>query len=238
MAGTSSLRVCADFLTCRMHDGAIAGETAPQLLLAHFGRYVDHTTQCDNFSTRRVYVRCRYLSMQVDGQHINKSLRSDTDPSSVTVEDAVELLKGPTVLGTHPETGLDVTLQTGRFGPYYKHGSLQFAVGRLREGEEANWEHAMMRLDKKAMKLGAIYRNAVIQRLVPCFQTLLGYDTGGVHHVLVQGLTPDASCRHNTAGGNSAGAQKQAEESRQKVQEGDENGIKGRGHACAPPVDP
>lgn len=92
----------------------------------------------------------------MDGENINRSLPSDMDPDSLTCENAVELLKGPTVLGRHKETGLEVLLLDGRFGLYYQHGSLQISVGRLREGEEQGFEHAMSRLDKKAEKLGTI----------------------------------------------------------------------------------
>jgi DNA topoisomerase I len=90
----------------------------------------------------------------VDGKPINRSLPTDKDPESLTVEEAVEVLKGPTVLGQHEETGLDITVHDGHFGPYYKHGSLQFSMGRLPEGEEPSLEHAIARLDKKAERLG------------------------------------------------------------------------------------
>ena len=119
----------------------------------------------------------------MDGQDINQGLQKDTDPGSVTVEDAVELLKGPIVLGRHPGTGLDVTVQTGRFGLYYKHGSLQFSVGTLPTGEEPNWDHAIARLDKKAMRLGAISPDTSMQELVLCFPMLLNGASDSVKHV-------------------------------------------------------
>jgi DNA topoisomerase I len=91
-----------------------------------------------------------------------RSLPSDKDPESLTVEEAVELLRGPAALGQHEETGLNITLHQGRFGPYYKHGSLQFSVGKLPDGEEPSLEHAIARLDKKAERLGVIQHCSIV----------------------------------------------------------------------------
>ena len=53
------------------------------------------------------------------------SIPDDIPPDELTVERAVELLEAPSgdrSLGTHPETGLDVQLKAGRFGPYVQEG--------------------------------------------------------------------------------------------------------------------
>ncbi len=54
------------------------------------------------------------------------SLPDDLPPAELTVERALELLKakaaGPRVLGTDPKTGLNVYVNTGRFGPYVQLG--------------------------------------------------------------------------------------------------------------------
>lgn len=42
-------------------------------------------------------------------------------PDEVTVEDAVQYLSLPRVLGTHPETGEEITASIGRFGPFIVH---------------------------------------------------------------------------------------------------------------------
>lgn len=40
---------------------------------------------------------------------------------AVTLEQAVDMLALPRVVGTHPETGKEITAGVGRFGPYLKH---------------------------------------------------------------------------------------------------------------------
>ncbi len=44
------------------------------------------------------------------------------DPESITLDQALELLAYPKRLGTHPETGEDVTVQDGPYGPYVRCG--------------------------------------------------------------------------------------------------------------------
>ena len=53
------------------------------------------------------------------------SIPDDIPPDELTVERAVELLEAPAgdrILGVHPETGLEVHLKAGRFGPYVQEG--------------------------------------------------------------------------------------------------------------------
>src|SRR5664280_1896887 len=55
------------------------------------------------------------------------SIPEDLAPDELTVEKAEELLAAPSsdrVLGTDPETGLDVQVKAGRFGPYVQLGDL------------------------------------------------------------------------------------------------------------------
>ena len=55
------------------------------------------------------------------------SIPEDLAPDELTVERAEELLAAPSsdrVLGTDPETGLDVQVKAGRFGPYVQLGEL------------------------------------------------------------------------------------------------------------------
>jgi DNA topoisomerase-1 len=49
------------------------------------------------------------------------SIPKDKEPESVTVEDAAHYLALPRELGTHPETGMKIVANTGRFGPYIAH---------------------------------------------------------------------------------------------------------------------
>jgi DNA topoisomerase-1 len=60
------------------------------------------------------------------------SVPDDIPPDELTVERAIELLEAPSgdrVLGQHPETGLDVQLKAGRFGPYVQEGEHDDATG-------------------------------------------------------------------------------------------------------------
>jgi DNA topoisomerase-1 len=55
------------------------------------------------------------------------SIPEDIAPDELTVERAVEFLEAPSSdrrLGTDPETGLDVFVKSGRFGPYVQLGEL------------------------------------------------------------------------------------------------------------------
>ena len=60
------------------------------------------------------------------------SIPDDLAPDELTIERAEEILAAPSndrVLGTHPESGLDVQVKAGRFGPYVQ-------VGEVTEGGE------------------------------------------------------------------------------------------------------
>jgi DNA topoisomerase-1 len=49
------------------------------------------------------------------------SIPKEKDPAQVTVEEAAHYLALPRTLGQHPDTGLDVVANVGRFGPYIAH---------------------------------------------------------------------------------------------------------------------
>ncbi len=53
------------------------------------------------------------------------SIPEDLPPDELTIERAVELLEAPSgdrILGVHPDSGLEVHLKAGRFGPYVQEG--------------------------------------------------------------------------------------------------------------------
>ncbi|CAG4917539.1 type I DNA topoisomerase [Acidithrix sp. C25] len=52
------------------------------------------------------------------------SLFSTMTPETVTLEDAVSILSLPRIVGRDPETGDDVVVSNGKFGPYVKRGRL------------------------------------------------------------------------------------------------------------------
>ncbi|HEX2240903.1 MAG TPA: type I DNA topoisomerase [Actinomycetota bacterium] len=51
------------------------------------------------------------------------SLLSTMDPATITLEDALKVLSLPRIVGADPADGQEITVQTGRFGPYLKKGS-------------------------------------------------------------------------------------------------------------------
>jgi len=61
-------------------------------------------------------------SVGVDGSARTASLLSTMSLESVTLEEALPLLRLPRVLGTDPADGADVVAGNGRYGPYVKKG--------------------------------------------------------------------------------------------------------------------
>jgi len=75
-----------------------------------------------------------YVSTQpLDGEEPRTaSLLKSMSIETITLDDALRLLSLPRVLGTDPQSGDDITVQNGRYGPYVKRG----ADSRSLEDEE------------------------------------------------------------------------------------------------------
>ncbi len=90
----------------------------------------DRVLGVDPESGREVQVKAGRFGpyVQVDGategdKPRTASLFSSMDPASLTLEQALDLLRIPRTVGVDPGTGEDVVAHNGRFGPYLKRGS-------------------------------------------------------------------------------------------------------------------
>lgn len=59
------------------------------------------------------------------------SIPAGTDIGSVTLEDAIKYLSLPRELGIHPDSGMPVNANTGRFGPYVAHNGEFRSIKKL-----------------------------------------------------------------------------------------------------------
>ena len=67
------------------------------------------------------------------------SIPDDLTPDELTLEKAIELLEAPSgdrVLGQDPETGKDIYVKAGRFGPYVQVGEMPEGKGKLKPEEK------------------------------------------------------------------------------------------------------
>ena len=120
---------CANYPECRFtrplasetggdQQGAELGETGPKSLGTNpdngqpitlrkgpYGVYFQEGEAAEGFKPKRV------------------SLPKGMKATEATLEQALALLALPREIGTHPETGNQITAGIGRFGPYVKHGS-------------------------------------------------------------------------------------------------------------------
>ncbi|SEN36848.1 DNA topoisomerase I [Loktanella fryxellensis] len=67
---------------------------------------------------------------------LRQSVPADWEPEGVTLEQAVRLLELPRLIGPHPEDGVNVWSNIGRYGPYIKHAETTSDRG----GTNANLE--------------------------------------------------------------------------------------------------
>lgn len=85
------------------------------------------------------------------------SLASTADLWTVTVDEANELVKAKLPLknlGPHPDSGEDIVIKPGRFGPYVTDGSVNATLPKGTEPEEVDMEMAVNLLAEKAARGG------------------------------------------------------------------------------------
>jgi DNA topoisomerase-1 len=96
------------------------------------------------------YVQLGELEDDPDGKPRRASLFKSMDPYEVTLEQGLELLSFPKVLGNDPETGKAIRAQNGKFGPY------------LTKGDEGDAEKPDTRsLDSEEQLLVVTFENAL-----------------------------------------------------------------------------
>jgi len=84
----------------------------------------------ENMNGMHVYVGRfgPYVKSDNNGEEISTSLPNDMDPADLSKEKLEELLKaekeGPISLGKDPESGEDIYVLTGRYGPYVQRGEV------------------------------------------------------------------------------------------------------------------
>jgi DNA topoisomerase-1 len=82
-----------------------------------------------------------FLQRGEGGDGHTASLPDEIAPADFTIEQALELLaakaEGPRSLGTHPETGEQVYLLTGRYGPYVQLGEMPEKGAKGAKGAKA-----------------------------------------------------------------------------------------------------
>ncbi|WP_207460630.1 type I DNA topoisomerase [Azospirillum sp. SYSU D00513] len=89
-----------------------------------------------------------------------KSLTADDDVLTIGINRAVDLLADAAKkasapaksLGDHPKTGKPITMGSGRFGPYVKHGSVYASIPKATDPETLGLEQALELLEAKVAK--------------------------------------------------------------------------------------
>jgi DNA topoisomerase-1 len=94
-----------------------------------------------------------------------RSLENQEMLSTVTLDEAVEIFKKPkrgrrsgaaaviADLGAHPESGLQIQVKTGRFGPYVTDGTVNATIPKSTDPESVTLEQAVELLAKREAKL-------------------------------------------------------------------------------------
>ncbi len=91
---------------------------------------------------------------------VYKSLTPDDDVLMIGINRAVDLLAGAAkkasapakTLGDHPKTGKPITMGSGRFGPYVKHGSVYASIPKATEPDSVTLEQALELIEAKVAK--------------------------------------------------------------------------------------
>ena len=86
---------------------------------------------------------------------INASMKSDESPLTITLENAIKLIKDrklkfePKVLGEHPKTKNEISIKRGRFGPYVTDGKKNASLKGY-VVDEVTLDQAVQLIDEKS----------------------------------------------------------------------------------------
>ncbi|WP_292528393.1 type I DNA topoisomerase [Methylocystis sp.] len=104
-----------------------------------------------------VSVKAGRFGPYVNWGKVNATIPKGTDPASLTLEQALELLAakaagggaaGGRVLGDHPEGG-KITVRAGRFGPYVNWGKINATLAKGASAEDVTLEEALRLIEAK-----------------------------------------------------------------------------------------
>jgi DNA topoisomerase-1 len=124
---------------------------------ARFGRAEPGRVLGDHPEGGAVTVKSGRFGPYVNWGKINATIPRGTDPASLTLEQAVDLLSakaagaaatGGRVLGEHPQGGI-VTLRAGRFGPYVNYGKINATLPKGASPDEVTLEEAIRLIEEK-----------------------------------------------------------------------------------------
>ncbi|MEI8338150.1 MAG: type I DNA topoisomerase [bacterium] len=87
------------------------------------------------------------------------SIPKEYNPAEITLADALKFLSIPKVLGKHPETGLDVVANNGRFGPYVSHNGNYRSIKKPLNVFDITFDEAMALLAQEKKPRGFQKKN-------------------------------------------------------------------------------
>ena len=103
-------------------EGKRLGEDGEDAIWVHKGRFGPYVQRGET---------------SADGEKpLRRTVPEAWDPAAIKLEDALRLLELPRLVGQHPEDGVSIWANLGRFGPYLKHADSTSAKG----GTTANLE--------------------------------------------------------------------------------------------------